>query len=135
MATRSIGFIGIISIFTLLTVTASAQYSLNVPANSLNTRFYSDVINTKRPALSVSGFNNGGHHNQGYGLKQILEMLYNGSADPMMVDIYNKTVQISGQQIINPFNNPNGTPLDIAGRNSNRLQSRFRSLSQLCAGA
>lgn len=79
MATRSIGFIGIISIFTLLTVTASAQYSLNVPTNSPNTRFYSDVINMNRPALSISGFDNGG--NQGYGLKQILNQVYVASTN------------------------------------------------------
>jgi len=61
-----------------------AQTSLNVPNNVKNTRFYSDVFNVKRPGLSINGFDDGGNHSKGYGLRQILEMLYDETADQLM---------------------------------------------------
>jgi hypothetical protein len=49
----------------------------DVPPNEINNRFLNDVISDlNRPALSIVGFDNGGDHSKGYGLKQILNQVY-----------------------------------------------------------
>lgn len=126
MKAKIVGLVGLV--WTFLPLTLSAQTSLNVPNDVKNTRFYSDIFNIQRPALSIAGFSDGGDYSKGYGLKQILEMLYNGSTDPLMIDNYNKIVNISKQNLYDPFNPPSGhyttNPLNIVNDNSNILQSR-----------
>lgn len=103
---------------------SSAQNPLNVPNNTKNHRFYNDVFNIQRPALSISGFNNAGDHSNGYGLKQILEKLYSGNSTQFMLNSYNEIVKLSTQQLKDPFNAPDRSPLNVVNGNSNILQSR-----------
>jgi len=122
MKAKIVGLIGMLCLFFPWTL--PAQTTLNVPNNVKNTRFYSDVFNVKRPGLSINGFDDGGDHSKGYGLKQILEILYNGSADQRMVNTYDKIVDISNKDLKDPFNTPGGNSLSIVNNNSNILQCR-----------
>jgi hypothetical protein len=93
MKTNNVG-LGVI-VLLLFPLFTEAQTSLTVPSDTKNTRFYEDVFNIKRPALSIAGFNNNGNNSKGYGLKQILEKLYNSSADQLMVKSYKRNCKIS----------------------------------------
>jgi hypothetical protein len=121
-------FIGLL--FGLVLVhTARAQISLNVPGNAKNTRFYSDMNNIVRPALSIVGFDNGGDNSKGCGLKQILNRLYdqssyNQSAIDLMVSNYDSIVHIANLNITDLFNDPNHSKIEAVNRNSNILQCR-----------
>ncbi|MFK7845401.1 MAG: hypothetical protein AB8G77_08875 [Rhodothermales bacterium] len=46
---------------------------IDVPPNKPNTRFFEDAFARSRPALTFAGFDNGGDHQFGYGLKQVIE--------------------------------------------------------------
>ncbi len=46
---------------------------VNLPPDKKNDRFYTDLFAKKRPALTFVGFDNGGNHVFGYGLKQVIE--------------------------------------------------------------
>ncbi len=46
---------------------------IDVPPNKPNTRFFEDAFARSRPALTLAGFDNGGDHQFGYGLKQVIE--------------------------------------------------------------
>ena len=46
---------------------------LKLPPNTPNTRFFEDTFAHFRPALTFCGFDNGGDHQNGYGLKQVIE--------------------------------------------------------------
>lgn len=122
MKAKIVGLIGIVCLFLPFKLFAQVQLD-SIPDNNQNTRFYNDVFNIQRPGLSLNGFDDGGNHSKGYGLKQILEMLYGGTADQIMVDTYNKIVQISKQPLVDPFNS-SGNPLNIVNGNSNILQCR-----------
>jgi len=53
-----------------------------VPSNEVNDRFFNGVISgINRPALSIVGFDTGGDHSKGYGLKQILNQAYVSEPD------------------------------------------------------
>jgi hypothetical protein len=119
---RNIFVVLFLCIYSMTGVEIAFGQTWNLPDNRKNTRFYNDIFTIKRPGLSINGFDDGGNHSKGYGLKQILEMLYNGSADPLMVDTYNKIVGISKQPLDDPFNSNN--PLNSVNLNSNILQSR-----------
>jgi hypothetical protein len=114
-----------------LPMIVQAQLSLNVPNNAENTRFYNDVFNINRLALSIVSFDNGGNDNKGYGLKQMLEMLYNESANPLMVKEFNRTITIAKQDLSDPFSDPTRSKINAVNRNSNILQSRaFAALAR-----
>jgi hypothetical protein len=121
-----LGFLGIY--FIILPNIINAQTVLYVPSNTHNTRFYSDRFNIDRPALSIAGFDNNGDNSRGYGLRQILEKLYNRTADSLMVQNYNQIVELSKKNLTDPFNPPNGhyttKPITIVNDNSNILQYR-----------
>ncbi|HKI46035.1 MAG TPA: hypothetical protein VKA08_11950, partial [Balneolales bacterium] len=106
---------------------ALGQTITDVPSSVKNTRFYTDHFPVKRPGLSVNGFDNGGNDSCGFGLKQILNNLYNGSSydDSLGLSTYKKIVTNSVSEIGNP--NENGTQID---NNSQYLQCRaFVALS------
>lgn len=105
-----------------------AQVS-NIPTDHSNTRFYSDIFSISRPALSVIGFDNNGDNSHGYGLKQILNRLYDQgsysqSAIDLMVGNYDKIVATSKNLLTDPFNDPQRSKLSAVNRNSNILQCR-----------
>lgn len=69
MKTKTVGLVEMIC--TFLPLMLSAQTSVNIPNNTQNTRFFADILNVKRPALSVDGFHNNGDHSHGYGLNSM----------------------------------------------------------------
>jgi len=66
----------------------------------MNHRFYRDVFHMKRPGLSVNGFDNSGDNSHGYGLKQIIELLYSGDATEQKT--FQDIVTSSGHAIKGP---------------------------------
>ena len=54
------------------------EFQLVVPANTKNSRFYHDLYARHRPALTFTGFDNGGDSRYGLGLKQVIERSLNG---------------------------------------------------------
>jgi hypothetical protein len=121
-------FIGLLFCLALVHTT-QAQILLNMPNNTKNTRFYTDINNIVRPALSIVGFDNGGDNSKGYGLKQILNRLYdqgsyNQSAIDLMVSDYDQIVGISKELLTDPFNDPKRSKITAVNRNSNILQCR-----------
>jgi len=78
----------------------------SMPNNTINTRFYKDVFRAggpydygnytiKHPGLTLNGFDNGGNNSHGYGLKQVLQILYNKGQDPLMETNFNQIVSTS----------------------------------------
>ncbi|HKI46472.1 MAG TPA: hypothetical protein VKA08_14180, partial [Balneolales bacterium] len=112
--------IGMLCLFQSYTL---GQTITNVPHDTINTRFYTDHFLVKRPGLSINGFDNGGNDSHGFGLKQILNILYNGSGgsydDSLEINTYDKIVLDSRPDIINPNGN-----YGRINTNSQYLQSR-----------
>ncbi len=108
----------------------------SMPHDTINTRFYKDVFRSggpyndgnytiKHPGLTLNGFDNGGNNSHGYGLKQILQILYNKGEDPLMEANFNQIVSTSRQNILNPASTSNyGTRRGWVWQNSNIAQSR-----------
>ena len=127
----------IISLLTVficvfITATSNAQkvtpWVINdVPLNESNDRFYNDISSQiNRPALSMVGFDNGGDHSKGYGLKQILNQAYvNGLNSNEQKDIIIDVIDIASGSI---YSNPSSREQYQA--NSNILQYRaFEALA------
>ncbi len=85
--------------------------------------YYSGVHHTKHPSLTLNGFDNGGNNTYGYGLKQILQLAYQG--DPMVDTTFNNIINLSREPYHDPliYNNTNGR-LGAVWRNSNIAQCR-----------
>lgn len=50
-----------------------AQVITTVPPTVANDRYFDEIFSQmKRPGLSIIGFDNGGNHSKGYGLKPII---------------------------------------------------------------
>ncbi len=102
-----------------------AQTVSNVPPSASNTRFYTDHFLVKRPGLSINGFDNGGNNSHGYGLKQVLNLLYAGG-DSLEHATYDNIVAFSNDKIYDPQGD-----INQINNNSQNLQSRaFVALSQ-----
>ncbi len=78
-----------------------AQTIDSIPNSVQNIRFYTDHFPVKRPGLSINGFDNGGDDSHGYGLKQVLNLLYAGGDSLEFAD-YDNIVSYSKAQIGNP---------------------------------
>jgi len=70
-----------------------------LPANRSNTRFTSDRFHIPRPALSLRGFDNqnlgaytNAHSPKVFGVKQLIEKIYDSSADQYWVDLIQQHV-------------------------------------------
>lgn len=67
----------IIGLILLKISIIQAQVITSIPPTTGNNRFFDEIhSNMKRPGLSVAGFDDGGNHSKGYGLKQILNQVY-----------------------------------------------------------
>lgn len=61
----------------LSTGICQAQVIRSVPPNDPNNRFMEEIfLGIERPGLSVIGFDNGGDNQYGYGLKQVLNQVW-----------------------------------------------------------
>jgi len=74
----------------LIPVIVRGQDFNSMPSSTYNHRFFTDVIRDslpslawKHPGLTINGFDNGGDNSHGYGLKQILQIVYNQGQDPL----------------------------------------------------
>jgi len=102
------------------------QVVTSVPPTTANNRYYNEVFSEiKRPGLSIIGFDNGGDHSKGYGLKQILNQVYVSGANEQKQK-FKDILDISLEDIdLNPLN------ADIIEENSNKLQ--YRAFEALCS--
>jgi len=105
-----------------------------MPPSTVNDRFRVDAFqysNTslgyypvKHPSLTLNGFDNGENNSHGYGLKQILQIAYQGT-NPMVDKKFNQIVDNSLKQIVNPASPPpNESALIAVNNNSNIAQCR-----------
>ena len=98
----------LVSFYNVRTGLAQTVALNNFPDNTANSRFYNDSFkdNIVRPSLSIRGFNSStltGGTNYGYGLKQILNKVYN-NPDPLVVDVYNSILSDASGPLVSPDN-------------------------------
>ena len=95
---------------------------LTLPPNLPNTRFYKDLLAIHRPALTFVGFDNGGDHRHGFGLKQVIERAQNEN------DLSNHIIRkISETALENIWRRNSGKAqkaLHIPNHNANVFQAR-----------
>ena len=96
-------------ILCVIPVIALGQTFNSMPATVNNYRFYNDIFSpveagytVGHPGLTLNGFDNGGDNSHGYGLRQILQILYTKGEDPLMEANYNQIVTISQLKFQNP---------------------------------
>ena len=106
----------IISLLTFSPVLG--QVISSVPQTTGNDRYFDEVFTQiKRPGLSVVGFDNGGDHSKGYGLKQILNQVYISGTNEQK-DFFKKIINYSKEEEVNT-NPPDADEIET---NSNILQ-------------
>lgn len=71
----------------------------DVPTATDNDRFFSDRFSVVHPSLSANGFDCGSNCDEGLGLKQILEGVYNDQ-DDRFVNVYEKLLTQAGKDLI-----------------------------------
>lgn len=107
--------------------TTFSQVITSVPPTTGNNRYFDEVYSQiKRPALSVIGFDDGGDHSKGYGLKQILNQVYVTGSNEQK-NLFKKIITYVNVNSIEP-NPANANEIET---NSNILQ--YEAFEALCS--
>ena len=105
---------------------AYSQVTLDsLPPDRMNHRFYRDVFHMKRPGLSINGFDNGGDNSHGYGLKQIIENLYDNSAPDHVNEqtTFQDIVNTARNEILDPHYGSSNYSISQVESNSRILEN------------
>lgn len=108
----------VLSVFIgLIPILLHAQVITSVPPTVANDRYFDEIFSQmKRPGLSVIGFDNGGNHSKGYGLKQILNQVYVTGSNEQK-SLFKEILDYAREDLIT-----NPTSADQVKANSNVLQ-------------